>query len=173
MFGVAVAIDGSTAAVGAGAPPYFTRPGAVFVYRGAGANWHNSATLHPSDQGHDGLGASVALSGSTVIAGAPGQQGGTAYVFTNYGVPTVSRVAPASGPLAGGNTVTISGSHFVAGLTTVDFGSVASPSVTVISPSQIQAVAPAAGTAGSVDVTVTTPGATSKTSAKDLYAYGP
>jgi hypothetical protein len=173
MFGVAVAIDGSTAAVGAAAPPYFTRPGAVFVYTGSGANWHNSATLHPSDQGKDGLGDSVALSGSTVIAGAPGQQGGTAYVFTDYGVPTVAGVAPVSGPLAGGNTVTINGSHFVAGLTTVDFGGVASPSVTVINSRQVQAVAPAAGSAGSVDVTVTAPGGTSKTSAKDLYAYGP
>jgi FG-GAP repeat/IPT/TIG domain len=168
-FGFSVAIDGSTAAVGAPSAEAGAT-GAVFMYTGSGANWRRTATLRPSDTQPDDLGSSVALSGSSVLVGAEGQ--GAAYVFTDYGVPTVTRVAPASGPVAGGNTVTINGSHFVAGLTTVDFGSVASPSVTVISPSRIQAVAPAAASAGSVDVTVTTPGGTSKKSARDMYAYG-
>jgi hypothetical protein len=174
MFGGAVAIDGLTAAVGAsGAASSRFPPGAVYVFTGSRGNWRRSAMLRPSDQGQDAFGFAVALSGSNVIAGAPGQQGGSAYVFTDYGVPTVSHVAPASGSPAGGNTVTINGSHFVAGSSIVDFGSVASPSVTVISPNQVQAAAPASSTAGSVDVTVTTPGGTSRTSVKDLYAYGP
>jgi glutamate dehydrogenase/leucine dehydrogenase len=53
----------------------------------------------------------------------------------------------------------------------VKFGSTASSSVTFTSSKSITAVAPA-GSAGSVDVTVITPGGPSKTSVKDLFGYG-
>jgi hypothetical protein len=54
----------------------------------------------------------------------------------------------------------------------VQFGSVASTSVTVVSSTQINAVAPAATSSGTVPVTVTTGVGASATSSKDLYAYG-
>lgn len=86
--------------------------------------------------------------------------------------PTVTGVTPTGGPPAGGTKVTITGTHFVASAT-VHFGASAGTSVTLVSATKLTAIAPS-GSPRSVDVTVTTPGGgTSKTSAKDLYAYGP
>ena len=84
-----------------------------------------------------------------------------------YGGPSVSGVFPTAGPLQGGEAVTIAGSGFVSG-STVSFGGVASPAVTVNSDTLITAVAPAAA-AGTVDILVTTPVATSTASAADQF----
>jgi hypothetical protein len=78
-----------------------------------------------------------------------------ANAFTYNAGPAVTSVSPASGPAAGGTTVTISGSGFVNG-DGVAFGVTPAASVTVVSPTQIQAVTPAEGAAG-VGVTVTDP----------------
>ncbi len=86
-------------------------------------------------------------------------------------VPVVTAVAPAIGPTSGGNTVFITGTGFF-GATAVDFGGTAATSYTVNSPTQITAIVPA-GSAGSVDVTVTTAGGTSSTSPADQYEYAP
>jgi hypothetical protein len=82
-------------------------------------------------------------------------------------------VSPAAGPINGGNTVKITGSDFAQGAT-VDFGSAASPTVTYVSAKQLKAVVPA-GSAGVVDVTVTSPdgSATSPISSADEYTYDP
>jgi hypothetical protein len=88
--------------------------------------------------------------------------------FTYLAAPTVTGVSPSAGKTSGGTTVTISGSGFVTGAT-VSFGS-AKATVTNVSPGSIKATAPA-GTAGSVNVTVTTPGGTSATSAADRFTY--
>jgi hypothetical protein len=82
--------------------------------------------------------------------------------------PTVAGLTPASGPAAGGTTVTIAGSSF-AGATAVGFGGTPAAAFTVDGPNQITATAPAGS--GTVDVTVTTPGGTSATGAADQYAY--
>ncbi|MGH9090227.1 MAG: IPT/TIG domain-containing protein [Acidimicrobiales bacterium] len=84
--------------------------------------------------------------------------------------PTVTSVTPASGPAGGGTTVTVHGTGFTSG-TTVDFGSHASPSVTVTSPFSLTAVAPPG--AGTVHVTAVTFAGTSATSTADLFSYGP
>ncbi|WP_460112409.1 IPT/TIG domain-containing protein [Streptomyces platensis] len=81
----------------------------------------------------------------------------TAYFYVN--APVLAGLAPAAGPLAGGNTVTLTGTHLVEA-TAVRFANTAAGSFTVISDTQITAVAPA-GTAGPADVTVTTAGGTS------------
>jgi hypothetical protein len=83
--------------------------------------------------------------------------------------PTVTSVSPASGPAAGGTFVTVSGSDF-SGVTAVQFGSTPANSFTMISPTTILASSPA-GPAGTVDITVTTSGGTSSTSAADQYTY--
>ena len=70
------------------------------------------------------------------------------------GEPTVTRVSPASGPLTGSQTVTITGTGFT-GTTGVKFGSVASSSFAVVSDKEIVAVVPAASAAGKVLVEVT------------------
>jgi hypothetical protein len=91
--------------------------------------------------------------------------------YTYDAKPTVSSLNPAAGPIAGGNTVTINGTGFVSGAG-VKFGATASATVTFVSATQLKAVAPAHA-AGTVDVTVTTPGGTSAIVAGDHYAYGP
>ena len=83
--------------------------------------------------------------------------------------PTITAITPSSGPASGGTTVTITGSNLT-GATAVKFGSTAATSFTVNSDSQISAVAPA-GSAGTVDITVTTPVGTSVTSNADQFTY--
>ena len=83
--------------------------------------------------------------------------------------PTVSSVSPSAGPTGGANTVTITGTNFT-NATAVSFGSTAATSFTVNSDTQISAVVPS-GTAGPVDVTVTTPSGPSATGTADHYTY--
>lgn len=87
-----------------------------------------------------------------------------------YGVPKVTSVSPNSGPIGGGNPVTITGTGFVHGAT-VKFGATASAAVTFVSATQLKAKAPAHG-AGAVGVSVHTPAGTSAAAANAVYAYG-
>src|SRR5664280_2454704 len=84
------------------------------------------------------------------------------------GTPVVSAVSPTFGPVAGGNSVTITGTGLT-GATAVSFGSTAATDVVVNSDTSITATAPA-GTS-TVNVTVTTPGGTSAIGAADQYTY--
>jgi hypothetical protein len=84
-------------------------------------------------------------------------------------LPAVTGLSSSSGPAAGGGVVTINGSNFT-GTTGVSFGSYQASSFTVLSDSQITVTVPA-GLAGSVDVTVTTPGGTSARNAADHFTY--
>ena len=86
--------------------------------------------------------------------------------------PTVTLINPTSGPTAGGTSVTITGTNFTgaSGATAVKFGSTNAASYTVNSATQITASSPA-GSAGIVDITVTTAGGTSATSASDQFTY--
>ncbi|MCG0286557.1 IPT/TIG domain-containing protein [Streptomyces sp. PSAA01] len=91
------------------------------------------------------------------VTGPGGTSNGLAYSYVPAPVPVLSGVSPGQGPAAGGNTVTLSGSGFT-GASAVRFGS-ASASFTVVSATQITAVAPPGS--GTVQVTVTGPGGTS------------
>ncbi len=84
-------------------------------------------------------------------------------------MPAVSSISPASGPATGGTAVTISGSN-LSGTTAVKFGAVAATGVTIVSATQVTAIAPS-GTDGTVDVTVTTASGTSTANAGDHYSY--
>jgi hypothetical protein len=83
-----------------------------------------------------------------------------------YGTPppTITSVSPNSGTIAGGTSVTITGTGFQPGVpgTTVTFGSVAASGVNVIGSTQIHAMTPAHD-AGSVDVRVANPDTQSAT----------
>ncbi|TLS40513.1 cell shape-determining protein [Streptomyces montanus] len=81
-------------------------------------------------------------------------------------VPAVSVPTPSAGPAAGGNAVTLTGSHLLAA-TAVSFGATPATTFTVVSDDEIDAVAPAQA-AGTVTVSVTTPGGTSSSAA---YTY--
>jgi hypothetical protein len=72
--------------------------------------------------------------------------------------PTVTRIAPITGPVAGGTPVTVTGTEFVVGAT-VRIGGNPAGSVTATSSTSISAVTPP-GAAGAADVVVTEPGGT-------------
>lgn len=83
--------------------------------------------------------------------------------------PTVTGVSPASGAVAGGTPVTITGTSLT-GASAVAFGASAATSVVVVNSTTITCVAPA-HSAATVDVTVTTSGGTSATSSADHFTY--
>jgi hypothetical protein len=89
--------------------------------------------------------------------------------FTYVRRPTVTTVTPARGPRVGGTTVTITGSDFT-GATAVSFGDLPARGFGVVSDTLITAIAPA-GPAGVVDVSVTTTGGSSPTTAADSFTF--
>src|SRR5207253_3065436 len=89
--------------------------------------------------------------------------------FTFVAAPVVTSVAPTAGPPAGGTSVTLPGSEFT-GATSVKFGATNASSFSVDTGGQITATSPAES-AGTVDVTVTTVGGTSATSASDQFTF--
>jgi hypothetical protein len=103
----------------------------------------------------------VAPAGSGAVQVTAIASGGTSngLTYTYRSVPTLSSVTPNQGSVAGGTSVTLTGTHFV-GATAVKFGSASATSFTVVSDTQITAVAPP-GTAGPVVVSITTVGGTS------------
>jgi hypothetical protein len=92
----------------------------------------------------------------------------TADQFTFEAVPAVTGVSPASGPVAGGSSVVITGANLSAA-TAVKFGTTTA-SITADAAGSITATAPAEA-AGTVDVTVTTSGGTSTSSSADKFTY--
>ncbi len=109
------------------------------------------------------------LNSTTITCNSPAHSAGTVGVtvtngngsdtlpsaFTFHNPPSVSSLDPDGGPLAGGSTVTITGSDFTSiGSTSVTFGGTAASSVNVISSTTITCTTPA-HSAGTVDVTVT------------------
>jgi Flp pilus assembly protein TadG len=88
--------------------------------------------------------------------------------------PCISGVSPRAETTAGGTSVTISGANFFGGgtvcaVSAVNFG--ANPAtVTSCSDTRLVVTNPA-GAAGTVDITVTTPGGTSDIGASDAYTY--
>lgn len=86
-----------------------------------------------------------------------------------YNAPlTVTSISPNAGPAAGGTTVTVNGTGFLSGAT-ITIGGTPATSVTLISSTQLQAVAPAHA-AGVVSVVVTNPGGATATLANS-YTY--
>jgi hypothetical protein len=129
-------------------------------------------------------GTITANSATSVTATAPAATAGTVDVtvttlagtsalssadrFTYAAAPTVTALNPTSGSITGGTAVTITGTN-LSGATAVKFGTTAG-SVTADSATSITATAPAE-VAGTVDVTVTTPGGMSPTSSADHYTF--
>lgn len=108
---------------------------------------------------------SVAAGVATDAAGNPNTAAAPVSLVFDAVDPAITGLAPTEGPTAGGTVVTITGSGFTAA-TDVAFGATSATSFTVDSDTQITATTPA-GTAGLVDVSVTTPGGTDT----ELEAY--
>jgi hypothetical protein len=128
---------------------------------------------------------SIVNSSTSITAQSPPQAAGTVDVrvvtaqgksattsgdqFTyNATAPTVTAVAPNSGPAAGGRQVVITGTNFL-GVSAVTFGATAATAYNVDSATQITATAPALS-AAAYHITVTTPVGTSGTSGADQYS---
>jgi len=90
----------------------------------------------------------------------------TAFSYT-VPAPTVSGVNPASGPITGGTSVSVTGTNFV-NVIAVSFGGVNASSVNVSSSTALTCTAPAHA-AGTVSVEVTT--ATGASAANSLFTY--
>ena len=142
QFGSAVAMAGDTALVGALGDDQggLHITGSAYVFIRAGSTWSQQAQLTAADGGSfDRFGASVAISGNTVIVGAPGDSlagnvQGSAHVFVRSG-STWSRQAkfPSSGGVLNdgfGGSVAISGDVAVVGASlrdgSVDLGNMGS-----------------------------------------------
>ena len=141
------AAGSSDATIVAGEPEVSTYSGAVVVYTGSGSSWTQQATLDGANTGDElggepavgsvppGPGPGVAISGGTIVAGAPGATGGgAAYVFTGGGSNWSSGVALAgpsdwTGP-ALGEAVAISGNTVLVGDPQADSGNGAAFEVT-------------------------------------------
>ncbi len=126
-------------------------------------------------------------SDGTIVATAPPQASGTIdvtvttpsgtsatseadqFTYTAAAAPTVTGIADSSGSVSGGTQVTVLGSGFT-GASAVNFGGTDASDFTVLSDNAILVTAPA-GTAGTVDITVTTPSGTSSTSSADQFTY--
>ena len=90
--------------------------------------------------------------------------------YTYIAPPTVSGLAPTSGPEVGGTSVVITGTALT-GSTAVTFGGVAATSYTVDSPTQITAIAPAG--VGAVTVSVATVGGSGTSAGAFTYIPSP
>jgi hypothetical protein len=95
--GLAVAVDGDTLVLGADADANGT--GAVYVFQRAGDAWTRTAKLTASDgAAGDLLGASVAINGDRIVAGAPDDNvanadQGSVYIFARTGAPARTETA--------------------------------------------------------------------------------
>lgn len=92
-FGASVSLAGETLAIGTSETIGFNaNQGATYIFTRNGVTWSQQAKLLASDgEASDSFGASVALSGESVLIGAPGDtvgltsQQGSAYVFVRSG----------------------------------------------------------------------------------------
>lgn len=100
--------------------------------------------------------AGAAGAASVVVTNVDTQSGtyGGGFTYVSSATPTVTAVSPTGGPVAGGTSVTITGTGFNAGAV-VTFGTVAATGVTVVSSTSITATTPAGTAATQATITVT------------------
>jgi len=130
-FGSAVAIEGDTVAVGANLDDAGSGfgGGSAYVFERSGTTWTQVAKLVASDsQAGDELGTSIALSGPTIVVGAPKDDSGagSAYVFQRRGTAWQEEVKLTAADGAGGDSfgtsVAIDGATLVVGSPWSDTG---------------------------------------------------
>jgi hypothetical protein len=93
----------------------------------------------------------------TTVGGTSATSSADQYTYVATAVPTFGTILPSTGTSDGGTSVTITGTNFVTGATSVTIGGNAATSVSVTSSTTLTAVTPS-GSAGWVDVVVTTAG---------------
>ncbi|NVN91051.1 MAG: IPT/TIG domain-containing protein [Desulfuromonadales bacterium] len=85
-------------------------------------------------------------------------------------LPTITSISPSSGPATGGGQVVITGTH-LANASLVKFGAIPAISFTVVSDTQITAIAPAGNVADIAVITVSTPGGASAAGSSCQFRY--
>jgi hypothetical protein len=134
----------------------------------SGVTWSSSKTAIATVNS-SGTATELAVGTSTITA-TVGSVSGSTTLTVNPPAPSVTGLSPSSGPAAGGNTITITGSSFT-GATAVSFGGTAATSFQVVSDTKITATDPAGTVGQSADVTVTTPSGTSAKGSADKFTY--
>ena len=129
------------------------------VFDASGNELHNTVSAINVDPSTCAVGNTTYCSYHAYLTVAPG------FVPT----PVVTAISSASGPGSGGTSVTLTGYGFDA-VNAVQFGGVPAASFTVNSDMSISATAPVAP-AGTVDITVSSPGGTSTTSSADQFTF--
>ena len=112
-----------------------------------------------------GIDLCTAVTGWDGPTGLGSPDGTTAF---GIGVPIIKSVTPASGPIAGGQVITVAGTGFAAGMTVTIGGTAVTPSNVSYASFTVTTPAQAAST---VDVQVTTSGGESALSSADDYTY--
>ena len=92
-----------------------------------------------------------------------------ASAYSYDAVPAITGISPASGPTAGGSTVTLTGTGLTRA-TAVQFGPTTTSNVVRVSATTLRVTSPARAV-GTVDVRVTTPGGTSAVTTRARYTY--
>ena len=108
---------------------------------------------------------------NVVVTNPDGQTGTGTNVFTFNPLPTVTSCNPPAGPPSGGNSVTITGTGFLATPTSITFGGAAATNIIFNSATSVSCTAPAHA-AGTVNVVVTNPDGQSGTGT-NVYTYNP
>jgi hypothetical protein len=164
--------------VAAVAPAYGPSAGGQLVTV-AGTGFTASSTLRIGGAAATGLVCTVSNSLQAVTPA--GAKGAAAVTVTTSGVasqdpvtyqyyvaPTITAITPASGPILGGQLVTVSGTEFAPGLTTVTLGGKnATPSG--VTETGLTFTTPSGASIGAATLAVTTPGGT----ASGTYTYVP
>jgi hypothetical protein len=120
-FGLSVAIEGDTVAVGANGAD--GGRGAVYVFARSGPTWTQEAKLTSSDLSiYDGLGATVAVAGDTLLAGESVPFEAAVFVFTRTGTTwsQQAKLEPADSAVADfGVSIALRGDTAVVGMSYV------------------------------------------------------
>ena len=116
--------------------------------------------------------AGTAGSGEVVVTSAAGVPSTGGPSFTYVAAPKVTSITPAVGSTAGGTTVKIKGTGFLAG-STVKIGTTTPTSVARISETELSAVTAAESTVGEDEVVVTDAGGESNKTIKFKYIEVP
>ncbi len=127
-FGIGLALGNQFLAVGASDIPQGNYLGKVYIYDYNGSNFTHSQTLTPSSEAYK-FGQTVAVSGSSIIVGAPGAGSGSftgaAFVFTDAGsswTSTTVQKPNLSAAAAFGSSVAINGNQIAVGAERHDVG---------------------------------------------------
>ncbi|MFZ1993123.1 MAG: IPT/TIG domain-containing protein [Solirubrobacteraceae bacterium] len=183
FFGASAVLSSDAATVVVGAPFDNAAIGSAYAFSRSGNTWtlHGKLTAPTGTDAEFGsavFGARLALSqdaGTLLISGqSDSNLAGAVWSYTATPPPAIASVAPALGPARGGTAVAIRGSGFAAAgidaVSAVTFAGVPATSFRVLSPTEIDAVAPPHG-AGVADVIATAPAGTTPVTADDQFHY--